>query len=300
VLSVYDYWLFCPLSTLVDAEDRVCRRRHGRGCLACLPRVLRPVQAAFLELRRRLFEGILDRVDRFAVLSRASGALLEDFGVPAHRIRVIPLPMDLDAFAPDDTPVVPGLVLYAGWVQKRKGLDVLLRAMPSILARHPEARLEVLGMPVKWEAEYEARIEARVRELDLGGRVSFRGKLPFADLRRRVREAAVVVIPEQWENMSPVLLLECLLMGSPVVASRVGGIPEFVEDGVTGLLFDRTDPEDLASRIGDVLGDVGGIVGSIRERAPGATRRILDPEAIRSAWLALYEELRASGRRGGR
>ena len=177
VLSIYDYWLFCPLTTLTDADGRSCRREHGPGCLPCLPRLLTPVQAAFLARRRALFRRLRERVDRYVVLSEASGQLLTDFGIDPGQIEVIRVPMDLDAFQPEPNAPEGRLVVFAGWIQRRKGLAELLRAMPAVLSRHPDAKLEVLGMPVKWEPDYERQVSELASEL--GSSVVMRGKLPF-------------------------------------------------------------------------------------------------------------------------
>jgi glycosyltransferase involved in cell wall biosynthesis len=292
---IYDYWLFCPLTTLVDADGRICRRSHGKECVPCLPPVLRPVQRAFLEARRRRFPRHLGAVDGFIVLSNASARLLQDFGVPRERIAVVPVPMDLTRLAPDETAVEPGLVLFAGWIQRRKGLEPLLQAFSRVCETRPEARLEVLGMPVKWEPDYDTRVRALAGEPGLRGRVRFRDGLAYAEVKQRVREAAVIVIPEQWENMCPILLLESLAMGKVVVASRIGGIPEFVRHGETGFLFQWDDPLDLARVLSERLREPAAVHVRIGRQAADSVRRLLNPELVRSA---LLDAVRGSARPG--
>jgi glycosyltransferase involved in cell wall biosynthesis len=277
---IYDYWLFCPLTTLVDGQGRICRRTHGPGCVACLPPVLKPVQRFFLAARQRRFPRLLEAMDGYVVLSAASGKLLQDFGIPPEKISVVPVPMDLAQFQPDDTPVEPGLIVFAGWLQRRKGLEHLLQALTQVVETRPEAHLEILGMPVKWEREYEARIRALAATPLLAGRVCFRDHLTYPEVKRRIREAAIVAIPEQWENMCPILLLESLAMGKVVVASRIGGIPEYVLDGTTGFLVEWNDPADLAGVLRHVLDHWSALSAVVRDNAPAAVRARLSPASI--------------------
>ncbi|HNV71050.1 MAG TPA: glycosyltransferase family 4 protein [Candidatus Ozemobacteraceae bacterium] len=245
---VYDYWLFCPLTTLMQTAGP-CRREHGTHCLSCLPSSMRFIQRLFLYLRTIVFRRIRSLIDWWVVLSEASKRLLVEFGIRPERVVVIPVAMNPDWFPVYEGPVDEHRLFFAGWLQQRKGLEVLIQALPKVVEEFPGVWLDVFTMSVKWEAGYEQRVERLVRELGLEARVRLCKTKDVERFRESWKRAAVVVIPEQWENMSPLILLESQLIGKFVVASRLGGIPEYVAEGVTGLLFDSQDPVDLADRI---------------------------------------------------
>ena len=109
-----------------------------------------------------------------------------------------------------------------------------------------------------------------------------------------LEDAFLVVIPEQWENMAPVILTESMAGAKCVLASRVGGIPEFVEEYKTGLLAERDDPAEFASRIEWAMEhpeQVEAMGAAARARAQEA----FDPESINEEFLSLYDSL-VSGR----
>jgi glycosyltransferase involved in cell wall biosynthesis len=128
-----------------------------------------------------------------------------------------------------------------------KGHAYLLEAAPRIFAAHPDAHLLLVGHGV-----LEAELLARAEALGLGARVSFAG------MRRDIREilslADVFALPSLSEA-SPVSLMEAAFMGVPSVATRVGGVPEVVRDGETGLLVPPRNVEALAEAIGGLLAD---------------------------------------------
>jgi hypothetical protein len=93
VVSVYDYWLFCPLTTLIRREQEICRQQQGMGCFPCLPATHR-AQRALLAMRPRVIKLLSSSIDRFVVLSESSRRIAERNGIPSERIRVIRLPRE--------------------------------------------------------------------------------------------------------------------------------------------------------------------------------------------------------------
>jgi glycosyltransferase involved in cell wall biosynthesis len=128
-----------------------------------------------------------------------------------------------------------------------KGQDWLIRAMPAVLAAVPAAVLVLVG-----DGEWRATLERLANETGVGDRVIFTGSIqnPLAV----VEHADVVVLPSLSEGL-PIALLEAMAIGRAVVASRVGGIPEVVQDGETGLLIPAADSQALSSAIVRLLMD---------------------------------------------
>ncbi len=142
-----------------------------------------------------------------------------------------------------------GYLLVVGRLRIRKGVDVLLAAMPELLRRHPAARLLIAG-----DGEHRTALERAAAALALGEAVSFLGRADAARVRRLLRGAAALVVPSIYEGM-PLVVLEAMEASVPVVASRVSGIPEVVEDGSTGWLVPPEEPASLAAALAAALDD---------------------------------------------
>jgi glycosyltransferase involved in cell wall biosynthesis len=250
------------------------------------------------------------------LVSAPSGALADHIaqvcGYPRARIAVLPYPMDLELFSPDpdaDAPcagVVPERaagpeqerqgqggrprgrgerhsVLYVGRMDRRKGVEILTRAAEAILAVAPEATIDIVGGET---AEVNAAgLLANVPSF-LHRRIVFHGRVAHGALPDYYRKAAVCVVPSHWDN-SPNTVYEAMGCGTPVVASRVGGIPELIVDGQTGLLVPPNDAGALATAVAALLVDPGrrACMGrAARERA----RTRFDPAAIAGETLELY------------
>ena len=143
----------------------------------------------------------------------------------------------------------PGFLLLVGRLRIRKGVDVLLAAMPELRRRQPSARLLIAG-----DGEHRAALERHAAALALGESVTFLGRVGAPRVRELLRGAAALVVPSIYEGM-PLVVLEAMEAAVPVVASRVAGIPEVVEDGRTGWLVPPEDPPRLAAALAAVLGD---------------------------------------------
>jgi glycosyltransferase involved in cell wall biosynthesis len=154
VLSIYDYWLFCPTVMLVAPDNTFCSRAHGPWCIDCLPSTLRSFQKILLSIRRRIIDHYLAMVDRFHVLSHHSRSVLEGYGIPSHKIHVasLTLPLEYANTTESGNSVDPDMILFAGWLNKRKGIHRLLEAMPLVLKEHPSARLTAIGGRVRFGA----------------------------------------------------------------------------------------------------------------------------------------------------
>jgi D-inositol-3-phosphate glycosyltransferase len=205
--------------------------------------------------------GSVDRVVAASEVERTH--LVRHHGVPPDRVTVIPCGVDTDLFVPgpaaearrslglDDRPVL----LYVGRLAPIKGLDTLMGAMTHLRARGSEARLLVVGgdadEPLRGpDADLRRRLEA----LDLEATVRFVGPQPQHALRAYYVAADVTVMPSYYESFGMVAL-EAMACGSPVIASRVGGLATTVRDGATGFLVPDGDARALADRIAEVLGD---------------------------------------------
>jgi len=289
-LSIYDYWLFCPTVMLVDPEKRFCSKAHGSWCVECLPPKLRSFQRILLAFRRNVVDHYLQMVDGFHVLSEHSASVLEGYGIEKNKIHVVPLtlPMEFRSIPEAQAPPEPYTILFAGWLNERKGLHRLLEAMPAVIQAFPQAKLIAIGGKVRFGDEYESRLNELLDVDGVKDRVTFTGHLQPEAIKEYIQKSSVVVIPEQYENMSPLLMIEAMSMAKPVVISRAGGIPEFIEDGVNGWLADPLDPGDFADKIIRVFRDPDR-AKTIGERARDKIFSKCDDEDIWEKTRRMYE-----------
>ncbi|HWP49024.1 MAG TPA: glycosyltransferase [Candidatus Limnocylindrales bacterium] len=171
-----------------------------------------------------------------------------------EKIRVIPNGVDGSVFTPLKNGVKPNpnQILYVGFINFNKGLDILLQAMPQVVRHRPEAKLVLVGGSIYRNTQLqEQRLRQMAHDLGLEGHVEFIGpKLPM-EVSQYMRESAVLVLPSRLEAFGSVIV-EALACGTPVIATRSGG-PEDIINEKVGLLVPKEDSEALASAIIQVL-----------------------------------------------
>ena len=206
------------------------------------------------ELRIKSEKEIVTTVDRI-VTSTPEGKsnLINLYGSSPDKVSVIPPGVDLDFFRPKDKETArreldleeyKRVLLFAGRLQPFKGLDLLLHAMTN-LPNHGITRLLVVGGNAG-KGDELAKMNSLVKELGISNMVGFVGAVEHKNMPKFYNAADICVIPSYHESFGMVAL-EALASGTPVVASRVGGLATIVKDGETGYLFEERSPETLAT-----------------------------------------------------
>ena len=134
-----------------------------------------------------------------------------------------------------------------GRLAAAKGVPVLIDAMPQILAAHPDAYLTLIG-----DGPDRAKLQAQVQRLDLSDTVRFAGYQNQDEVAQALSHSAIFVLPSFAEGV-PVVLMEAMAARRPVVATRIAGIPELVEDGLAGRIVPPGDGAALATAVCDIL-----------------------------------------------
>ena len=169
-------------------------------------------------------------------------------------------------------------LLFVGRLAGVKGVPILLDAVAALRDRHPGLRLTLIG-----DGPERALLEAKARDLGLADTVSFVGYKSQAEVAQALAETDVFVLPSFAEGV-PVVLMEAMAARVPVVTTRIAGVPELVEDGVSGLLVPPGDTGALCTALETVLADPD------RRRAMGAAghAKVTGDFHIRSeaAWLS--------------
>jgi len=292
VLSIYDYWYFCPLSTLSGGPVSSCRKFHGTHCAPCLPPALVTVQKALLFFRKMVFDIFINRVDRFAALSKSSRDILKAYGIKEEKIDIVPvdIPEEFGVETKAAQAAAGENVLFIGWLQQRKGLMVFLDAMEIVWKEFPNVKIKIITQEVKWEDAYKKQVLDKLKTFDRSKCEYISGQVQRAEIKKSLEDAAVVAVPEQWENMSPLLVIEAMFMGKAIVASDIGGIPEFIEEGVSGLLFKFDDHQMLAEKISLLLRDKakGLAIGEQARKKISEISRVTEPH---KKMMEVYKKL---------
>jgi glycosyltransferase involved in cell wall biosynthesis len=220
--------------------------------------------------RRRLTFEALGRADRVVVVSEDLRAKLIASGVDAEKLKVVYSGMDTSLFHPGSReeaigrlgldPAVP-LVLFVGNLLPVKGLDVLIDACDRLNRRGVAFDCRLIG-----QGPLKRRLQKRIRARGLTGRMTLMGPRSMEQLPDWYRAARLLVLPSRSEGV-PNVLMEAVACGTPIVATRVGGIPEVTGAGYSGLVPPE-DAEALAGAIEARLSGGGGeVAGAFRPRS---------------------------------
>lgn len=210
------------------------------------------VRLSGYRLHRPQLRWVLRHADRVTAVSESLKQVAVGLGVSEDRVRVIPNGVDLTVFNPlvrrearqlCGLPKGATILLTVAGLYEGKGQHAVIAALPSLVARYPDALYVMVGSPRPGET-YQRRLQAAVRKLGLDRHVFFAGPRPQAELVRWFSAADVSVLATQSEGW-PNVLLESLACGTPVVATRVGGAPEIVRHGEDGLLVPYGDAAAL-------------------------------------------------------
>jgi D-inositol-3-phosphate glycosyltransferase len=221
--------------------------------------------------------------------------LVRLYGSQPEKVRVIPGGVDLDLFHPTDREKARNdldleeyrrVLLFAGRLQPFKGLDLLLHAM-TYLPNHGITQLLIVGGNAGKTDEL-VKMNALVSELGIGSMVTFVGAVEHEKMPTFYNAADICIIPSYHESFG-LVAVEALASGTPVVASRAGGLAAIVKDGENGYLFDERSPEVLATYLCLLMSE-----NEIRESMAKSAR----PSVMKYNWSStasrlfkLYSEL---------
>ena len=237
--SSADSWMASVAAKLSPRRPQVVRTRHLSSAIKT----------------RLIYSHLAHRVVTVGESTRRY--LVQEKGIPQERVLTIPTGVDLTVFDPlkiranlrnelglsAETPVIGTMAVF----RRSKGHRFLLQAMPQILQTHPDLKLLLAG-----EGPQEQNLRKMIEELGIAEAVLMPG---FREDGARVLNTLDVFVFPSLEEALGTAILEALAMEKPVVATRVGGIPEIVEDGRTGFLVPPEDPKALADKVIHLLRD---------------------------------------------
>jgi glycosyltransferase involved in cell wall biosynthesis len=241
VQTLHDYKLLCPNTNFVS-QGQVCEQCKGHRYYNVIRRrckrdSLAASMLASIEMYVHKILQIYERnVDTFISPSHFLKSKIIEFGIQ-NQVVHIPNFVDVDALEPNYLP--ENYFVYAGRLVAVKGVHTLLKAMRQIKLAH----LYVAGIG---ELDQELRTYAQKNGIT---NITFLGQLSRSELVPLVQKAAFTVAPSEWYENNPMTVLESFACGTPVIGARIGGIPELVNDGYTGLLFKPGNADELVEKI---------------------------------------------------
>ncbi len=247
---------------------------------------------------RRLKRMAADPAVHFIAVSEAIRQRALDYGIPAERLSVRYIGIDLGRFRPDGPPIStrPNRLLFVGRFVEKKGGEYLLQAFARLRQRFPDLQLAMAGDGPLWS-------EQRRLAQSLGVPVEFPGRLTSEQIRAELNRARIFCLPSITAGNGdaeglPISILEAQACGVPVITSARGGATEGIEPGVTGLAFPEKDIEALTHSIESLLRDPARMDRMSAAAASFAARRF-NIQACTRQLESLYDEVSAGGSRSG-
>ncbi|PWU24586.1 MAG: transferase [Candidatus Rokuibacteriota bacterium] len=225
VMTLHNFRLMCLPATYLRG-GAICEdcasRLPWRGVMHACYRDSRSASGALaLSLAIHRLLGTFSRVDQFLAVSQFVREKHVEAGLPDSRVAVKPN----FAWPTARRSGAGGPLLYVGRIAPEKGLDTIIRALPASL------ELVVAG-----DGPDRARLESQA-----SSNVRFLGQVDTADVESLLRSARALVVPSRWYEGQPRAIVEAFAAGVPVLASRIGGLPELIEDGVDGYLVEPSE-----------------------------------------------------------
>lgn len=178
-------------------------------------------------------------------------------------------------------------LLFVGLISPRKGVDCVLQAFQQVLDGHPDLKLSIVGKVA--DNQYYESLLSYAKRNKLDDRISWLGIMDRSTLAAKYASSTMLVLPSL-EETAPGVISESMAVGCPVVASRVGGVPDMIEDSRTGLLVEPRDPDGLAAAILRLLDDKG-LSSSISEQARAVAVERFTPWSVAAKTVETYKKV---------
>jgi len=272
LFTVPDYFILCPTTSLKKANGAICEKNQGAHCFECISSLtsgthgsvadavhgfIKKIPKSLLKIpfyiRAKEFSHYIKRVKAFIVLSASSRKRLIDYGIPEEKVHHI-YHYKIGTPKESSEKIKSPSVMFAGKFCKENGTDILLDAFAETVKNVKDAKLYLIGWP---EESFKKTMDNKITSYGIKNNVIVLGKRENPEILSLISKSDVVVVPHQWpKEFGPVILIEALAMGKPVITSRIGGTDEFVVDGENGFLIkDYKNAYAFAEKIIYLLSD---------------------------------------------
>jgi glycosyltransferase involved in cell wall biosynthesis len=292
VYTLNDYWLMCPQGQLFTENSRVCAGDLSADCRLCIlyqlgikkhvsaiysfcrswlpERVFLGIKDAYLQVAKKTFlsrkktnlllanrraymKDVCSAIDLFVAPSEHIAAGFIKYGIPQQKIVHMPYGFDTAKLS-SVVKTSSGVVRFGfiGNFMPAKGLHVLIESFKGI--PREKADLKIYGTSYSYKSALGGYVH-KVASMARQGNIEFMGPFDNDRIRDVFENIDVLVVPSIWQENSPLVIREAFLTQTLVVASRIGGIPELITDGVNGFLFEAGNVADLRRVLTDIIDD---------------------------------------------
>ena len=289
VVSLHDYKLVCPAYTLY-ANDAICERCSGGRFYNTV--IQRCVKGSLAKSALCAIEGYAHRatgayernVKLYIAPSRFLAAKVVELGLDPRRIVHVPNSVETAGIAVAETD--GGHVLFAGRLERVKGVRTLLEAFRGLA--HRGASLRIAG-----DGEDRAWLEAFCARHGLDS-VRFLGHLSHDRVAAEIDGAAFVVVPSEWYENAPLSVLEAAARGKAVIVSGLGGLPELVIPGETGVVFEAGNASELRTAMDRLFADPA-TTREMGRKARAFVEETFSPQRHYEQLMRVYARARSAG-----
>lgn len=204
-------------------------------------------------VRSALEKWWINKADKIIGLTQAIKDLVARYyNISSNGMPIVPNPIDIDFFKPREHKIAKSnpVVLYAGRLEFRKGVHVLMRAIHRVLKKIPEAKFIFIGK----DSGMKPYLINKIKDTNSSENVLIIEGMPRYKLKEFYQESSLCVLPSLWEN-HPYTCLEAMACGKPVIATNIGGYPEIIQNGFNGFLVEAGSSKELAEAILKLLSD---------------------------------------------
>jgi glycosyltransferase involved in cell wall biosynthesis len=240
VLTLHDFWGFCIKNTLIDYENKICN--DFSRCRSCQETITDGNRVLPVHMRNDFLSQQFKSVDAFISPSQYLADTYVRAGIPPHKMHVISNGVDVDRFARIIKVPACGTIRFTfiGYLGEHKGVQTIIDAV-TLLKHNSALRLNIVG-----DGHLRSSLESIVQARGLSSMVRFWGKVEHARIEEVFRNTDVQILSSVWPENQPVSITESMACRTPVIATKLGGVPELVRDGITGFLVPPESAQDLA------------------------------------------------------
>ena len=240
VMTIHSCELICPnVLMLFPLKSRnICKTGFGKNCLKCIG-----IKYYYHKFKFAIYKRLLRNVDTFISVSKFVQDILNKVGYKT--IQTIYNGIKLLEYSRMGK---ENNLLYIGRLSREKGIEYLLKAMPLIIKKIPMVHLDIVG-----DGNEKYKLEILSKKLKLEKNVTFIGSVLYNKVEEYYKKANIVIVSSILPDAFPLIGLEAMNMGRPVIGTQVGGIPEWLDDGKTGFLVEPGNSEQIAEKVMKLL-----------------------------------------------
>ena len=244
VLTLHDYWGICHKNTLIKSEGIICN--EFSKCESCQLFISgerwRGIPS---RMRKDYISFQLQAIDTFISPSIYLSKMYVKAGINEEKIQIIPYGINVERFSNVYRKKNTDKLRFSfiGYLGEHKGINTILEAL-SFIKDKKNMILNFIG-----DGDKKNELEKITKETGLDNYVHFSGKINSSKIEDAYKNTDVLILPSIWPDNHPVSICEAMASRIPVIASRIGGIPELVEDGKTGYLFEAGNSRELANKM---------------------------------------------------